>query len=287
MCPIRSHRHSEKPRRRVESCVTLAPRCPRRQAPPLGSVGKPAAAPMSTSDGECEGQPLLPECDDGQDEPEGQPLLPKSERRGAPSAGWRWVALFVVPALWGSYTPVLKILVEHEGQPPVVLTNLASHAIGFVALLLLWCLQSGGSSMAGKWGSRRRTLLASFELGTYLFFGQLTQLLGLEGTSATSNAILVQSSVVVVPLLDVADSGSCRKHCNMANLARRIVPSESGVKSQAGSGTGQPAACARDPVAPAADARARRHPAAPRPALWPPNGPAPWPQAYLRSAASR
>ena len=56
---------------------------------------------------------------------------------------------------------------------------------------------------------RRRALCASAELGLYLFFGQLTQLLGLAGTSATSSAILVQASVVIVPRSSTARARPC------------------------------------------------------------------------------
>jgi len=41
-----------------------------------------------------------------------------------------------------------------------------------------------------------------YPVGTYLFFGQLLQLVGLRWTTATLNAILVQSSVVLVPFLE-------------------------------------------------------------------------------------
>ena len=63
--------------------------------------------------------------------------------------------------------------------------------------------------------------MASCELGVYLFFGQLTQLLGLNGTSATSNAILVQSSVVIVPLFEVVrqQRGSGNGHDAMGSKA--------------------------------------------------------------------
>ena len=65
-----------------------------------------------------------------------------------------------------------------------------------------------------------RIVTASCELGVYLFFGQLTQMLGLDGTSATTNAILVQSSVVLVPIIDEA-----RSAMPLVGRLHRLLPS--------------------------------------------------------------
>ena len=137
-----------------------------------------------------------------------------------------------VPIVWGTFTPSMKPLLDSKHPPPVILTNLLSHAIGTLALCTLWLceaiprrrcmpdnLEDGGPSTG-------RVALASCELGVYLFFGQLTQLLGLGGTSATTNAILVQSSVVIVPLLDrsrpVGGGGSCRPVVYLRHLLPSI-----------------------------------------------------------------
>ncbi len=121
-----------------------------------------------------------------------------------------YAALMSVPILWGTFTPSLKMLLDNRHAPPVILTNLASHVIGSAALALLWGLEAlprrqcipAPDSDAHAAKAPRRAALASGELGVYLFFGQLLQLVGLTGTSATTNAILVQSSVVFVPLLE-------------------------------------------------------------------------------------
>jgi len=116
---------------------------------------------------------------------------------------FRILALASVPVLWGSFTPSMKLLLAIKHPPPALLTNLASHTVGAFVLLLLCAVQRPPCAVgASHPDERRRALCASAELGLYLFFGQLTQLLGLAGTSATSNAILVQASVVIVPLLD-------------------------------------------------------------------------------------
>ena len=139
------------------------------------------------------------------------------------------VALISVPVLWGTFTPTMKVLLDDRHPPPVILTNLSSHAVGAASLVLLWaleasrrrtCIPEDSQENDGGSESRPRALMASCELGVYLFFGQLTQLVGLSGTSATTNAILVQSSVVFVPLLE----GGPRKR-TMSHMLRHFGPS--------------------------------------------------------------
>ena len=133
-------------------------------------------------------------------------LISRSVRTAPTPTFSHYAVLLSVPVLWGTFTPSMKLLLDHKHAPPVLLTNLLSHTVGTLALALLWlcealprkrCLPKE-TGPAHRW----RSLRASCELGVYLFFGQLTQLLGLNGTSATSNAILVQSSVVIVPLFE-------------------------------------------------------------------------------------
>lgn len=168
-------------------------------------------------------------------EPTLQPLSPRQQTSHGPRGRSpdfdgervsvpRIVALIAVPALWGSYTPALKMLLDGRNVPPAVVTNLASHVVGFLSLLFLWYLQPGGAKLPEDPAERRRAMHASLELGTYLFFGQLTQLLGLAGTSATTNAVLVQSSVVIIPLLDSAGFES-RRWRTPSGFAIRMLPS--------------------------------------------------------------
>ena len=110
-------------------------------------------------------------------------------------------ALVSVPILWGTYTPVAKILLL-ETNAPATLSSFATHGVGAISLLSLLALQRARGKAAAKTCSRGRTLRASLELGTYLWLGQLLQLLGLASTSATINALLVQASVIFVPLLE-------------------------------------------------------------------------------------
>jgi len=113
-------------------------------------------------------------------------------------------ALVSVPILWGTYAPVAKTLLL-ETNAPATLSNFATHGVGAISLLSLLAVQRatrGKAAPKTSSASRGRTLRASCELGCYLWLGQLLQLLGLASTSATINALLVQASVIFVPLLD-------------------------------------------------------------------------------------
>jgi hypothetical protein len=110
-------------------------------------------------------------------ESDGQ-ISPANESAGAPARSWaRVAALVAVPIFWGSYTPSMKLLLTFANPPPALLTNLVSHTIGSLALCLLWFAASPTGQFETPEG-KRRAVRASCELGIYLFFGQLTQLLG-------------------------------------------------------------------------------------------------------------
>jgi len=180
-----------------------------------------------------------------------------------PQSWARITALISVPVFWGSFTPSMKLLFTFANPPPALLTILASHVIGSAALCLLWFAESPTGQFDSA-GGRRRAMRASCELGTYLFFGQLTQLLGaigvhangrvgwqrgmaavvvvllgvcvhlnslrpihsppsgLENTTASINAILVQAAVVIVPLLEAVPP---TKGSGTAALLGRLMPS--------------------------------------------------------------
>lgn len=137
----------------------------------------------------------------------------------------RWAALLSVPMLWGSFTPTMKLLLNVHRPPPALVTNLCSHVVGAVTLCIITLVTRPPPHCLGSTArERRRMLRASLELGVYLFFGQLTQLLGLQGTTATVNAVLVQASVVIVPLFDTAEA-PVRKASRLAIVAARLLPS--------------------------------------------------------------
>ena len=142
-----------------------------------------------------------------------------------PPSRLRWAALLSVPMLWGSFTPTMKLLLNVHRPPPALVTNLCSHVVGAVTLCIITLVTRPPPHCLGSTArERRRVLRASLELGVYLFFGQLTQLLGLQGTTATVNAVLVQASVVIVPLFDTAEA-PVRKASRLAIVAARLLPS--------------------------------------------------------------
>mmetsp|Transcript_42415 Transcript_42415/g.70529 ORF Transcript_42415/g.70529 Transcript_42415/m.70529 type:complete len:358 (-) Transcript_42415:322-1395(-) len=141
-----------------------------------------------------------------------------------PKSFARTAALLAVPVLWGTYTPSMKLLLESGPDwktPPALLVNLMSHTVGSIALCLLLVIERRSRRNDNDYNARR-TFWASCELGVYLFFGQLTQLLGLQGTSATANAILVQSSVIIVPLFDMSTTSDTSR---LFAMVLRLVPS--------------------------------------------------------------
>ena len=208
---------------------------------PLVTIGRPADGTSDTAELEEEASPAVT-----------QP----------PPSAMRWAALMSVPMLWGSFTPTMKLLLTFKRPPPAIVTNLASHVVGAVMLCLLALIQRPPPHCFGSPGpERRRVLSASLELGIYLFFGQLTQLLGLQGTSATVNAILVQASVVIVPLCDSADVPGSGKASRLAIVATRLLPSLlalGGVIVLTSAPSNEDESTRRAPTSPAAVPRATR-----------------------------
>ena len=124
------------------------------------------------------------------------PLRSSSWSRSRPSV-LSCMTLVTVPVLWGTFTPSMKMLLDSKHAPPVIITNLASHFVGSAALAVVWAMQAVPrrkclpvDNAESDNLQARHALWASCELGIYLFFGQLTQLVGLVGTTATTNAII-------------------------------------------------------------------------------------------------
>jgi drug/metabolite transporter (DMT)-like permease len=122
--------------------------------------------------------------------------------------------LAAVPVVWGTYAPLVKYTLSLDRAPPVLLFNLASYAASFAALamtlfaarlpLMSWTALQGG-----------------MELGLWLFLGSTVQgqctvichlhmqvtfavvaVYGLQDTTASRAAFLVQMTTVFVPILE-------------------------------------------------------------------------------------
>ena len=126
-----------------------------------------------------------------------------------------YLALLTVPLLWGTFAPALKLLLNSKAPPPPLAINLVSHGVATLALMLLL------KKTRTQWS--KSDINGSLELGFYLFCGQMTQLLGLNGTKATTNAIFVQSAVIIVPAIELVPE--IRRTNFTLKVVRNLIPS--------------------------------------------------------------
>ena len=172
---------------------------------------------------------------------------------------FKYFILFIVPCIWGSYTPLVKGLYTPSTvpiAPPTIIFNLLSYLVSFTTLSLLSLvisqndttgkdssanmsideINNKGSNNLNVDSSLKRIPLettAGIELGLYLFLGSSLQVIGIQGTSALHASILVQLTTVIVPLLDrflskSNMSSSLLFSCAMGLLGVFFVASDSG-----------------------------------------------------------
>jgi drug/metabolite transporter (DMT)-like permease len=128
--------------------------------------------------------------------------------------------LAVVPMLWGSYGVAVKLFFDALPGVPVSVLNLSGYAMSVVSLLVVRLTvdrkqasptakvdNAQGEGSCARDASWLATYVSAAELGAYLFFGSYAQLVGLELTSASRSALLVQLTTVMVPALDVCVLG--------------------------------------------------------------------------------
>lgn len=99
-----------------------------------------------------------------------------------------------VPFLWGTYGPAAKLLQSLTPAISPSLLNLATFLAALLTITPLTYIDDNDSSTSRAPG---------IELGTYLYFGTCLQVLGLNVTSASRAAFLVQLSTVFVPVMEV------------------------------------------------------------------------------------
>lgn len=140
---------------------------------------------------------------------------------------FKYFILFIVPCIWGSYTPLVKGLFTPtivSIAPPIILFNLLSYLVSFTTLSLVRAddnvtITQVETSLSDEIktsntmkvrnlddstnanGTSLETI-AGIELGLYLFMGSSMQVIGIQGTSVLHASILVQLTTVIVPLLD-------------------------------------------------------------------------------------
>jgi drug/metabolite transporter (DMT)-like permease len=122
-----------------------------------------------------------------------------------------YLILSLVPAIWGSYSPVVKGLYSSPGivAPPPLIFNLMSYLVSLVTLSTASSISeksrgigSAEDGAIGATGISKTEWRAGLELGLFLFLGSTIQILGIQSTSAISAAVLVQSTTILVPLLE-------------------------------------------------------------------------------------
>ena len=128
------------------------------------------------------------------------------------------VILSLVPIIWGAYSPVVKGLYSAPNvvAPPPLVFNLLSYLVSLTALTIAryWTATPPSNeksetlfendNIANSKPSITPGLewRGGVELGLWLFLGSTVQITGIQSTTAISAAILVQTTTILVPLLD-------------------------------------------------------------------------------------
>lgn len=162
--------------------------------------------------------------DDRGGTPKEHGLVEKEEKNVLKSV----LVLLTVPILWGTFAPCIKYMdsLDISLRPPVLLFNAVSAAVTAVVLWFSKTLQrsrlkqesleelsqnnDAPESMqlsTAKPPFLSLKAMAGLELGLWLFLGSITQLFGLQLIMASRAAFLVQTTTVIVPLLEAALQG--------------------------------------------------------------------------------
>jgi drug/metabolite transporter (DMT)-like permease len=142
--------------------------------------------------------------------------------------------LLTVPLAWGTYTPVVKFLYEVVDPPvPGLVFSAAYYGVAALSLQTIVAFQrsttvtphhrpilsdtTAATTTTSLTTSTQSTthisthspaaLWGGIELGTYLFIGNILQVLGLKTVPADRAGFLVQLTTVMVPLLQASLSG--------------------------------------------------------------------------------
>lgn len=119
---------------------------------------------------------------------------------------WQAYALVtLVPIVWGTYSPLIKYIYSGSPDvtPPTLMFNALSYVVSFSVLSLASRFTPSSNSSTNEQNLPKSNLIsAGAELGLYLFLGSTMQLQGLQGTSPVKAGVIVQSTTVLVPLLD-------------------------------------------------------------------------------------
>ncbi|KAL1506929.1 hypothetical protein AB1Y20_007793 [Prymnesium parvum] len=127
------------------------------------------------------------------------------------------LVLALVPLAWGTYGPAIKTLYALDAPPPELLFSALNYVVSAAALTAAAPLlrprphsTSGNAPRGDRSKGVRGRLIepkaarAGLELSAYLFIGSTVQLFGIQQTTASHAAFIVQLTTVIVPLLEAA-----------------------------------------------------------------------------------
>lgn len=113
----------------------------------------------------------------------------------------RWAILLSVPLIWGSYAPIFKYALPRtlNLKEMIIIANFCSiiSCIVFAPVFVMKRFRQTSSE----------DCFQCIMIGILLFGGQITQLTGLSHTSASTNAILVQTSCVCISIYNCKKTG--------------------------------------------------------------------------------
>eukprot|EP00747_Dinoflagellata_sp_TGD_P153598 gnl/TRDRNA2_/TRDRNA2_177414_c0_seq2.p1 gnl/TRDRNA2_/TRDRNA2_177414_c0~~gnl/TRDRNA2_/TRDRNA2_177414_c0_seq2.p1 ORF type:complete len:438 (-),score=34.48 gnl/TRDRNA2_/TRDRNA2_177414_c0_seq2:208-1521(-) len=108
------------------------------------------------------------------------------------------LALFMVPILWGTFTPSMLVLVNSPDPPVAAELCAVRFCLGAIVLAPTFLQSQGAAKSAGKMDSTWR---AGVELGMYEILAQGLQAYGLEHTTAAKAGFLLSTINVMVPAM--------------------------------------------------------------------------------------
>lgn len=118
----------------------------------------------------------------------------------------RWL-LYAVPFLWGSFGPAVRLLFSQEPHPEPSIFNTERLLLSTLVYVPVLAAEFAALRKTKKSPSASQPkksfafLKAGAELGVYVFVANVAQVIGLQQTSASRAAFLVQLQTVIVPVL--------------------------------------------------------------------------------------
>ncbi|KAJ1628873.1 hypothetical protein T492DRAFT_908087 [Pavlovales sp. CCMP2436] len=130
--------------------------------------------------------------------------------------------LLTVPIAWGTYAPAVKIAYAAASEPavPGLLLSAGQYLVAVLTLSAASALVGRPQPVVPVKSEHERdarvpldrgTWLAGLELGSYLFVANLLQISGLVRLPTDRAAFLVQTTTLLVPLIDAAQRGGLNR----------------------------------------------------------------------------